>query len=610
MEREKVTGADITNMAQQEAARNARVNRSSLARKPLMKDVKDLEVPQIEEKTSVEEEKPKNKNIFQKANDVVDKIKENQEAKKNSYVDPYNQKQEVDYRQQTTPTVNQQNMADTIGQTEDLIQRGAEEGEKANKALQNVEVPRSKLVSYNDIMKSDEFKGQRLPYMANAIGTNLANLLTGKDYQSYLKQQNQAMSDTYAQNKAARDTAATQANIQDIEAGNKAEMGKYVQMSDAEVEQALKRYGLLEDQETKKQVLDELISQATGKTGNDAQWKKLNAEEKFAVMALQQVYNGDYSVASMFLEKYGDDIAQIIDGLFEKLGITKKGNPNPANGGEEDYIFNIGNMQYTGSELTDSWASSPETIMAQLSSIVDENGEPDFAAQQDVINDLNKNWKKKISGSTKITALDPIGMLQRDLNQRKAEYEGQKQVDAEQEEARTAWFNDWKTNLSDLRERVADRNNSYKTRIDEIKGFKDQFENDLRTRGYVATKDMNDMITELETMKTNMEKAFKSKSFDNTAKAILTLNKKKGETDKDVLTRIANYEPNENNLYLKYTDGAGNIIDYLKDIRDTISASPAVYTTYNSAIDNAKKLFSLSSDEMAKYGLSKLYPKY
>lgn len=291
--------------------------------------------------------------------------------KPKEYVDPYNQKQDVTYRQQTAPSENQQNMSDAISQTEDLTQRGAIEGEKANKTLQNVEIPRSKLVSYNDIINSDEFKGQRVPYLANAIGSNLANLLTGKDYQSYLKQQNQAMSDTYAQNKAARDTAATQANIQDIEAGNKAEMGKYVQQSDAITEQALKRYGLLEDQETKKQVLDELINQATGKSGKDAEWNKLNAEEKFAVMALQQVYNGDYSVASMFLEKYGDDFARIIDGLFEKLGITRNGQPPATTGGGNEPTAPTGSsVDAYGNEVT----SDGKTKYAKL--MIPGNEEP------------------------------------------------------------------------------------------------------------------------------------------------------------------------------------------------------------------------------------------
>lgn len=291
--------------------------------------------------------------------------------KPKEYVDPYNQKQDVTYRQQTAPSGNQQNMSDAISQTEDLIQRGATEGERTNKTLQNVEIPRSKLVSYNDIINSDEFKGQRVPYLANAIGSNLANLLTGKDYQSYLKQQNQAMSDTYAQNKAARDTAATQANIQDIEAGNKAEMGKYVQQSDAITEQALKRYGLLEDQETKKQVLDELINQATGKSGKDAEWNKLNAEEKFAVMALQQVYNGDYSVASMFLEKYGDDFARIIDGLFEKLGITRNGQPPATTGGGNEPPAPTGpSVDAYGNEVT----SDGKTKYAKL--MIPGNEEP------------------------------------------------------------------------------------------------------------------------------------------------------------------------------------------------------------------------------------------
>jgi len=249
--------------------------------------------------------------------DALGKAKE-EGSKPKEYDDPYNQKQEVEYRQPTKAVGDnadrQADMKNTVGSTDDLVKAGEQLGGEANAALQNVEIPRSKLVSYNDILKSDEYKGQRVPYLANAIGSNLANLLTGKDYQSYLRQQNQVMSDTYAQNKAARDTAATQANIQDIEAGNKAEMGKQVQMSDAVTEQALKRYGLLEDQETKKQILNEIVTQATGK-GMD-KWNTLSAEEKLAAMALMQAYNGDYSVASMVIEKYGDKVFNILDKLL------------------------------------------------------------------------------------------------------------------------------------------------------------------------------------------------------------------------------------------------------------------------------------------------------
>lgn len=268
------------------------------------------------------------KTAFNNAKEVANKPKE--------YVDNFLNKKDVNYRTSTKPTGDgasdtidrQENMKNTVNSTDDLIKTGEQIGAEANAALQNVEVPRSKLVSYNDILKSDEFKGQRVPYMANAIGSTLANSLsglTGREYDSYLKQHNQAMADTYAQNKAARDTAATQANIQDIEAGNKAEMGKQVQMSDAITEQALKRYGLLEDQETKKQILNDIVKQATDK-GMD-KWNTLSAEEKLAAMALMQAYNGDYSVASMVIEKYGDRVFNVLDKLFgEGDGTGENGN--------------------------------------------------------------------------------------------------------------------------------------------------------------------------------------------------------------------------------------------------------------------------------------------
>ena len=113
----------------------------------------------------------------------TDRFKDAQEKAqtKKEYNDYFNGKQDPHYRVPSKMSARQKEMADTIEQTPDLIQTGAEKGEEANKAMQNIEVPRSKLVSYNDIINSDEFKGQRTPYMVNAIGSNLANLLTGKE---------------------------------------------------------------------------------------------------------------------------------------------------------------------------------------------------------------------------------------------------------------------------------------------------------------------------------------------------------------------------------------------------------------------------------------------
>jgi hypothetical protein len=276
------------------------------------------------------------KNAVEKTKDWYSGVKDKYNNAESTYEDPYTQRPEVNYR---IPTVasdeeerdNQNIMKERIAETEDLIQRGAETGAEASAALQNVKVPKSKLSSYQDIMNSEEYKGQRIPYMANAIGTNLANLLSGKDYKSYLKSHNEQMADTYAKNKAAVDTAATNANIQDIEAGNKAEMGKYVQMSDAMTEAALKRYGLLEDTENKRQMLESIINDATGLDGY--KWGDLDADQKIAVMSLLQAYNGDYSMMSLAMEKYGDKIFDFLDKLSEKLGgVLGINNGNGENG--------------------------------------------------------------------------------------------------------------------------------------------------------------------------------------------------------------------------------------------------------------------------------------
>lgn len=288
------------------------------------------------------------KTAVEKTKDWYSGVKDKYNNAENTYEDPYLQRPEVNYRTSTVPSdeeerTNQDIMKERLAETEDLVQRGAETGAKTNAALQNVRVPKSKLSSYRDILNSEEYKGQRIPYIANAIGTAIANSLSGlsgREYDSYLKQHNEQMADTYAKNKAAVDTAATNANIQDIEAGNKAEMGKYVQMSDAMTEAALKRYGLLEDTENKRQMLESIITDATGLEG--VKWGDLDADQKIAVMSLLQAYNGDYSMMSLAMEKYGDKFFDIIDQIGQKLGTLlgmNKDNEEPTEPVENDNVI-------------------------------------------------------------------------------------------------------------------------------------------------------------------------------------------------------------------------------------------------------------------------------
>lgn len=320
------------------------------------------------------------KTAVEKTKDWYSGVKDKYNNAENTYEDPYLQRPDVNYRTSTVPTdkeerANQDIMRERLAETDDLIQRGAETGAEASAALQNVKVPKSKLSSYQDIMNSEEYKGQRIPYMANAIGTNLANLLSGKDYKSYLKSHNEQMADTYAKNKAAVDTAATNANIQDIEAGNKAEMGKYVQMSDAMVEAALKRYGLLEDTENKRQMLESIINDATGKEG--VKWGNLDADEKIAVMSLLQAYNGDYSMMSLAMEKYGDKFFDIIDQIGQKLGTLLGMNKNNGGDGEPTEPVENDNVIIRDSKGTKTMSKKDfASVSDGYTEIPQANGEP------------------------------------------------------------------------------------------------------------------------------------------------------------------------------------------------------------------------------------------
>lgn len=285
-------------------------------------------IPKTEPRTyaPLSKEEMEKKSFGEKVKDfskgVVDKAKDRfGELQKKETPVYENPKQDVTYREQGDTTKNQNALQTAYGQTPDLIKAGVETGDKASKSIQNVDVPRAKMMNYADIIRNPEMEGQRANWILNSLKSGLASALSGKDYQSNLNKYNQAMAENYAQNVASRDTAATKAAVEDIEAGNKAEMGKQVQMSDSVMENALKRYGLLEDTETKRQVLQQLMKDAV-QNPTASVWKDLNADEQLAVMSLMQVYNGDYTLGSMLLQKYGDDFMAIIDGLMNKLGLT------------------------------------------------------------------------------------------------------------------------------------------------------------------------------------------------------------------------------------------------------------------------------------------------
>ena len=274
-----------------------------------------LSKEELEKKSFGEKVKDFSKGVVDKAKDRFGKL---QKKETPTYENP---KQDVTYREQGDTTKNQDAMQTAYEQTPDLIKAGVETGDKASKSIQNVDVPRAKMMNYADILRNPEMEGQRANWILNLLKSGVASALSGKDYQSNLNKYNQAMAENYAQNVASRDTAATKAAVEDIEAGNKAEMGKQVQMSDAVMENALKRYGLLEDTETKRQVLQQLMKDAV-QNPTASVWKDLQDEEKLAVMTLMQVYNGDYTLGSMLLQKYGDDFMAVIDGLMTKLGLT------------------------------------------------------------------------------------------------------------------------------------------------------------------------------------------------------------------------------------------------------------------------------------------------
>lgn len=208
---------------------------------------------------------------------------------------------------------------DLAGET---LEEASQEGLAANKALQNTEIPKLKRATIKDVLFDPAYEGIRDSIIANQIGAVGANFLAGKNIaDSELNKYNREQAARYSGDVAKRDAAATQAQIDAINAANKRDVGETLQRADFNVDRELDRKGLLFDTETKNQVLKKMAE-------NSQEFAKLypNPEDRMLLTAYQQYLSGDATMLDSLLSVYGPELAERLGPLMDKLlGGTREG---------------------------------------------------------------------------------------------------------------------------------------------------------------------------------------------------------------------------------------------------------------------------------------------
>lgn len=229
---------------------------------------------------------------------------------------------------------------DLAGET---LEEASQEGLAANRALQNTEIPKLKRATIKDVLFDPAYEGIRDSIIANQIGAVGANFLAGKNIaDSELNKYNREQAARYSGDVAKRDEAATQAQIDAINAANKRDVGETLQRADFNVDRELDRAGLLFDTETKNQVLLKMAE-------NAKDFAKLypNPEDRMLLTAYQQYLSGDATMLDSLLSVYGPELAERLGPIVDKL----LGGGSESEDYETAPVISFGGHDYTHQEL-------------------------------------------------------------------------------------------------------------------------------------------------------------------------------------------------------------------------------------------------------------------
>lgn len=225
----------------------------------------------------------------------------------------------IDYPTYAPPGSKESDLMQKIGGI-NMLGRAAEQGQKAQDAIENVDIPRYKGITFKDLMNDPRFEGKRDALLANAIGTAGANALLGfskKDsqYNSRLGEYNNAQMANYANMQAEKDQRALNANLDALDAANAQKIAMEASLADTMANTYIERYKATEDAKTKQEVLKEMLD------NSDALFKDIgDDDEKIINLATYMgLLSGDFSLSARLIQKYAPQFLEKFDSFMNKM---------------------------------------------------------------------------------------------------------------------------------------------------------------------------------------------------------------------------------------------------------------------------------------------------
>lgn len=394
-----------------------------------------------------------------------------------------------------------------------------EEGLAANRAIQSTEIPKLKRATIKDILLNPEYEGIRDSLASQAInarGANFMKGLAGKEgnYESAIDKYNKEQAARYSADVANRDTTATQAQLDALNAANKRDVGELLQRADFDVEKELERKGLLFDTESKKQVLNQMISDS-----EEFAKKVPDPDDRLLLTAYQQYLSGDATALDAFITTYGTKLADKLDGLFNTLN----GDSGTAYEGKTNVVF--GDETLTPEQID---GMSYEALDARLQKLPLEE-------QDKIISQLEREWG---SGST-------VGKLRKAYNTRAENASGV--ASANEELVKTS--NEAATNLGTSITEVNEAGYNDKQRVKKLQELETEIDNGIRNGNYTETPTLKTARANLKNEIAKAQLAVSIPGVTDTLNKFVkldiqgdTLNKESADSSLDYLAKLKWYD--------------------------------------------------------------------
>lgn len=480
-------------------------------------------------------------------------------------------------------------------------------GQETAEQIQNV-VPRNSVKTYKDIMADPQFKGKRGAYVVDTLGGTLAALGSRKKEDTAMNQMNRVLENQYAQDLADVNTRAKNAQIEPLEAANKQRTDLELRLADTVANSYLERYKAAQDTETKRQVLLQMIK-------DKDLWASLDFDEKLDTIMYMRSLGAQSSVLDMLMQQY---LPGIIGGKGSGDG----------NGGSEDplkdYKITIGDNELSGWDVANMWATNPDMLKKMIAGIVDENGNPDYAAQQQKLFELGTGYMKAggdLWGN-------PVKKLQADLDFRKSQDETNQKLAEKNKnqaavttQARTSYYKNLiDTAIAKNSGDMSNRKMSYDDRISNLEDAVMDYENNV-AQAYQMPFNNEEVQAQLsdgeKTSYANLKDEIQklkdgkvAKVFDTSVKNALGKNPAK-EKPETVLTNINKLKKSD--TYAPYqargTFGAYDLITYMQNVRSKANGNSQLAFLYNTAVDKLGELLDYTPEELASMQIAKVQKK-